>query len=151
MNGSHNSSHLINYKCNWPLSHCFVDNFRDNIIYHVFEKFFIIYCHFYRLQNEVCKGYVFTGVCLSTGESLGLCPGGSPSRWDFRPEGFLSGGISVQGVSVQVDTCPGVFVRETSHMVTSGWYTPYWNALLYDIITLKIPTASGRKPSNIQS
>ena len=113
MNGSHNSLHLINYKCKWPLSHCFVDNFRDNIIYHVFEKFFIIYCHFYRPQNEVFEGYVFTGVCLSTGESLRLCPGGSPSRWGFRPGGFLSGGISVQGVSVQWGVsvhralCPG--------------------------------------------
>ena len=49
--------------------------------------------------NEVCKGYVFTGVCLSTG-GLSLCPGGSQSL-----------GVSVQGVSVQGDLCPGESVQ----------------------------------------
>ena len=42
--------------------------------------------------NEVCEGYVFTGVCLSTG-GLGLCPGG---------------GVSVQGISVWVGLCLGL-------------------------------------------
>ena len=37
---------------------------------------FLVCCH--RPQTEVCEGYVFTGVCLSTGE--GLCSGGSLSR-----------------------------------------------------------------------
>ena len=37
---------------------------------------FLVCCH--RPQTEVCEGYVFTGVCLSTGE--GLCSRGSLSR-----------------------------------------------------------------------
>ena len=55
--------------------------------------------------NKVCEGYVFTGVCLSTG-GLALCPGGSPSG------GSLFMGVSVQGVpvkrgvSIQGDLCP---------------------------------------------
>ena len=44
--------------------------------------------------NEVCEGYVFTGVCLSTGEV-------SVHR------GSVSRGVSVQGVSVQGVLCPG--------------------------------------------
>ena len=63
--------------------------------------------------NEVCEGYVFTGVCLSTrggGRGLGLCPGGgSPSK----------------GVSVQRVLCPG-------EGVTNGRYVCYWNAFLVD-------------------
>ena len=108
-------------------------------------------------QVFVCpQGRVFVSVQVGLhpgGVSVqeGFCLGGSLSRGSLFSKGSLSTGLSVQGVSVQVDTCPGVFVRETPHMVTSGWYTSYWNALLYDIITLKIPTASGRKPSNIQS
>ena len=68
--------------------------------------------------NEVCEGYVFTGVCLSMGEGGlcpqgvsvqgGLCPGGSLSTGGLCPgEGSLStgeslsAGVSVQGVSVQ--------------------------------------------------
>ena len=53
-------------------------------------------------SNEVCEGYVFTGVCLSTEGILSLCPGGSPS-W----RGFPSWGVSVWGVSVQGGLCPG--------------------------------------------
>ena len=84
---------------------------------------------------EVCEGYVFTGVCLSTmGVSVsfwggglhpgglcpgGLCPGGSPSRRGLckggslsrevsDQGGFLSGGVSVQaGVSVRGGLCQG--------------------------------------------
>ena len=61
--------------------------------------------HFYTFlspANEVCEGYVFTGVCLSTGGGVsvsvqggGLHPGG------LCPGGSLSWGVSVQGVSVQ--------------------------------------------------
>ena len=53
--------------------------------------------------NEVCEGYVFTGVCPQGG--LGLCPGAS-----------LSGGLCLS---------------DTSRMVTSGWYVSYWNAFLF--------------------
>ena len=55
--------------------------------------------------NEVCEGYVFTAVCLSTGGGgLGLCPGG------LCPGGKVSvhpGGSLFRGVSVQGDLCPG--------------------------------------------
>ena len=79
--------------------------------------------------NEVCEGYVFTAVCLSTGGGLGhcpgvFCPGGRslsrgisvqgglcPGR-GFCPGGSLFRKVSVQGVSVQVVSvlgglCPG--------------------------------------------
>ena len=49
--------------------------------------------------NEVCKGNVFTCVCLSTWEVRGSLLGGL--CWgDLCPRGSLSGGVSVQGVSV---------------------------------------------------
>ena len=58
--------------------------------------------------NEVCEGYVFTGVCLSTGVMWSL--GGSLSREIF----------------IQGDLCPwGVYVT-----VMCGWYASYWNAFL---------------------
>ena len=59
--------------------------------------------------NEVCEGYVFTGVCLSTG-------------------GSLSGGrVSVQGGLCQGDP-PGT--------VTCGRYASYWSAFLFYISLL---------------
>ena len=60
--------------------------------------------------NEVCKGYVFTGVCVSTGGGGGLCPRG------ISVQGVsLSRGVSVlRVVSVQTAFCPGgVSVKET--------------------------------------
>ena len=70
--------------------------------------------------NEVCEGYVFTGVCLSTGGILvsvkgvsdwgslsrGSLPGGCLSR---RPlsGGSLSREVSTQG-SLSRGFCPGV-------------------------------------------
>ena len=75
--------------------------------------------HFLPPTNKVCEGYVFTGVCLSTGESQSLsrgvsvlggpCPGGlclvvsvqaSLSRGSLI-RGGLYPGVSVQGISVQ--------------------------------------------------
>ena len=50
--------------------------------------------------NEVCEGYVFTGVCLSTG-GLSLCPGGSLPQGGLHPRASLSRGVSVRGISVQ--------------------------------------------------
>ena len=55
--------------------------------------------------NEVCEGYVFTGVCLSIEGSLsrgylfrrGLCLGGLCPRRVSVHGGSLSRGISVQG------------------------------------------------------
>ena len=55
--------------------------------------------------NEVCEGYVFTGVRLSTG---GLCQGG------LCPGGALPMGVSVQRASLSKGVSfQGVFVRET--------------------------------------
>ena len=59
--------------------------------------------------NEVCEGYVFTGVCLSTRGSRSLSKGsmsqGGVSVWGVSlSRGSLSrGGVSVQGGSL----CPG--------------------------------------------
>ena len=75
-------------------------------------------CHLFLLSaKEVCEGYVFTGVCLSTGVgslSRGVCPEGSLSRGGLCPRGSLSrefyvqgGGGYVQGISVQGGLCPG--------------------------------------------
>ena len=65
-------------------------------------------CELLPAANEVCEGYVFTDVCLSTGGSLsegGFCPeGGSLSR--------------------------GVSVTETPHTLTSGRHASYWKAFL---------------------
>ena len=76
--------------------------------------------------NEVCEGYVFTGVCLSTGGDIcpggwslsrgvpvqvGLCSGGSLSRGGLCP---LSWGISVQGVPVQEGLWGGSLSRGVS-------------------------------------
>ena len=49
--------------------------------------------------NEVYEGYVFTGVCLSTGEwGLGLCPGGGgvsvPPGQEVSVQGSLSGRLA---------------------------------------------------------
>ena len=46
--------------------------------------------------NEVCEGYVFTGVCLSTG---GLCPKGSLFRGVSvqRGGGLCLGGLCPEG------------------------------------------------------
>ena len=60
--------------------------------------------------NEVCEGYVFTGVCLSTG-------GGSPS-----------GGGLCPGEEVSVRETPQT---ETPRTVMSRRYASYWNAFLF--------------------
>ena len=61
--------------------------------------------------NEVCEGYVFTGVSLSTG--WGLYPGG----------GSLTGGSLSRG---------GFLLgRPPPRTVTCGRYASYWNAFLF--------------------
>ena len=74
--------------------------------------------------NDVCEGYVFTGVCLSTGEvsvwAGGLCPWGSVSRGSLSgvlcpgvlcPWGSLSRAVSVicQGDATRMVTCGGTY------------------------------------------
>ena len=77
--------------------------------------------------NEVCEGYVVTGVCLSRGGGLcrggkslsrgGLCPGGSLSREDLCPGGLCPGGNrSLSGGGGSLSR------RPTPVMVTCGWY-----------------------------
>ena len=75
--------------------------------------------------NKVCEGYVFTGVCLSTG-GLALCPGGSPSGGSLfmgvSVQGSLSrGGFLSKGISVQRGVCPGVSVRGSLSTGVSVW------------------------------
>ena len=93
--------------------------------------------------NKVCEGYVFTGVCLSSGgggsRSLSR---GSPSRGS--PSGGSLSGVSVQGglcqgVSVQGGLCSGVSLsRETPRTVTGGRYASYWNAFLFTLFCCSI-------------
>ena len=72
--------------------------------------------------NEVCEGYVFTGVCLSTRGRVSVQGGGSLSRGVSVRGWSLSGGSLSRGFSVW-----GVSVRETPldrdpRMITSGRY-----------------------------
>ena len=52
--------------------------------------------------NEVCEGYVFTGVCLSTwgGESVSVQGGGS-----------VQGSLCLRGSLSRIGLCPGVSVQ----------------------------------------
>ena len=69
--------------------------------------------------NEVCEGYVFTGVCLYTG---GI------SVWRiFVQVVSVWGGVSVQ---VGGSLSKGVLCQGDPRTVTSGWYASYWNAFL---------------------
>ena len=56
----------------------------------------------YRPANEVCEGYAFTGVCLSTGGSWSL-------SWDVSVPWCVSvqGGSLPRGVSIQGGLCHG--------------------------------------------
>ena len=91
--------------------------------------------------NKVCEGYVFTGVCLSTGgfalclwgvlvSVLGVSIWGVSVRGSLYPggvsvRGSLSRGVSVQGVSlweVSVQGC--VSVRETPVRLRTGGTHP---------------------------
>ena len=106
--------------------------------------------------NEVCEGYVFTGVLsVHRGVSVSVwrrvslqvvsVQGGSLSRVVS-----IQGGVSVWGVSVQGGLCPGGSLSRGSlsrgvcqgdppdrapppHTVTSGRYASYWNAFLFII------------------
>ena len=74
--------------------------------------------------NEVCEGYVFTGVCLSTGGGSAPLhagihppgrhhPGQTPPQPDTPPPG-------------QTPPCP----VHAGIQSTSGRYASYWNAIL---------------------
>ena len=52
-------------------------------------------------RNEVCEGYVFIGVCLSTGVGEGLHGGGGwadPPQSDTMGYGQLAGGTHPTGI-----------------------------------------------------
>ena len=61
--------------------------------------------------NEVCEGYVFIYVCLSTGGSRSLSGGGYPLWGGFLSRGSLS--------------------WRPPHTETSRGYASYWNAFLF--------------------
>ena len=106
------------------------------------------------------QGNVFTSVCQSVHRRGGLCPSmhhrshvwgvsvwGSLSRVGLCPGvlclgGSLSRGVSVQGLSVWGSVSRGCLYpgRPYGHrpppMVTSGWYTSYWNAFLLLVMFL---------------
>ena len=89
------------------------------------------------VRNVVCEGYVFTGVCLSTGACIPAClaghqPGGCPGpdpRW----------GVCVsQHALRQTSPSRRLLLR----------YASYWNAFLFNIVAMgitdwiQIPSAS---------
>ena len=87
-------------------------------------------------------GISVQGRFLSSGVSFqrGLCPGLSLPRGSL-PRGVSAQGVSVQGGYLLGNLCPGglclgVSVQGGSMLrtpVTSGRYTSYWNAYLFDI------------------
>ena len=115
---------------------------------------------YYRPQRS-CEGYVFTGMCLSTGggvcSSGGACfgevpaPGGcllpgvsalGVSAWGMSaPGGVCSGGVSVLGVSVcsgGVSALGGVCSALRQPSQRDGYccrqYASYWNAFLFTML-----------------
>ena len=62
-------------------------------------------CHLFLLPaNEVCEGYVFTGVCLSTGGGVSIQ--GGLSRGVSGPRGLCPGGLCLEGISVKESPPP---------------------------------------------
>ena len=47
--------------------------------------------------NEVCEGYVFTGVCLSTGGGGGVCSGGHAWQGGIHGRGVCGRGVCMAG------------------------------------------------------
>ena len=106
-----------------------------------------IYC--YRPQQS-CEGYVFTGVCLSTGGCLvlvGVCSWGVPGPGESAPRGvpgprrsapgrvpgpgggLLPGGCLVPG-GVGIPACTEVDPPGRGGYCC-GRYATYWNAFLF--------------------
>ena len=73
--------------------------------------------------TEVSEGYVFTGVCLSTGRGFSV-------RGGVSVQGvFLSRAVSVQGGFCQGDPCT----------VMCGRYASYWKTFLFSIDLFSLP------------
>ena len=75
--------------------------------------------------NKVCEGYIFTDLCLSTGEGVsvqedlwsgGLCPG------------CLCPGVSLSRAEVSVHR--GFLSQRPPDILMCGQYVSYWNAFL---------------------
>ena len=90
--------------------------------------------------NEVCEGYVFTRVCLSTGGVPGQVPPGQVSPQAGTPQaGTPLGQVHPQGPGTppQAGAPPGTRYTRSSACweirATSGRYASYWNAFLFTI------------------
>ena len=115
-------------------------------------------CH-YRPQRS-CEGYVFTGVCLSTGGVPGpggSAPGGgllwgvpgpmgSPPRGVPGPGGVFalavpgpSGRVCSRGVPGPMGGIPACTEADPPPPgrdgYCCGWYTSYWNAFLFEMLS----------------
>ena len=110
--------------------------------------------------NEVCEGYVFTGVCLSTLGGGGLCMvilGGMHGFIQGGMHGFIWGGVCgfIRGVHGFSGGCAWFF-RGGMHGFSRGgvhgfssffgyneirsmsrWYPSYWNAFLFQSLLWK--------------
>ena len=84
--------------------------FRTDKIPRLFHYFYSHIPVFLPAANEVCEGYVFTGVCLSTPGGGGVrgCSGGA---WFFPGRGACIGYDEIRSMS--------------------GRYASYWNAFLF--------------------
>ena len=93
------------------------------------EKFHFRF-QFLPLANEVCEGYVFTGVCLSTGGCLPHCmlgytspgPVADTPPWADTPLGRHPPWADTSLCAVHAG------IRSTS-----GWYASHWNAFLFSM------------------
>ena len=85
----------------------------------------------YRPQRS-CEGYVFTGVCLSTGGG-GLLLGGAWSWGSLVPGGSAQGGCLVRGCLVQGGWYPSMHWGRSPRRdgYCCGRYASYWNAFLF--------------------
>ena len=79
---------------------------------------YIVYI--FTARNEVCEGYVFTGVCLSTGRVPGQVPPGQlhiPSQAGTQPPAGT--------IPEQVPPLPGRYTHPGRYTTTPGRYTPW--------------------------
>ena len=91
---------------------CFTNNHKSCSLSHD-ELSMIV--SFLPITNEVCEGYVFTGVCLSTG---GVCP---IACWD-----------TITPPSPEADSPPCAV--HAGIRSTSGRYASHWNAFLFSLL-----------------
>ena len=79
------------------------------------------------VQEVLCPGGSLSGGFLSRG----LCPVGSLPGGSLSSRGLCPVGVSVQGVSVQLQTPPPGTVK-------SGRYASYWNAFLFKVFIINL-------------